>query len=118
MEAQVTQTPNLLTGNTVNPLSRFYRAVIPGIEAPAWRAHFQAMRQRIAWLLLGLISGLARPMWGEPKPVTNRQIIILVFDHDRLAQSVDGEAEREARGILGVPGSTCFGVTVCTFGNP
>lgn len=39
-------------------------------------------------------------MWGEPKPVTNRQIIILVFDHDRLAQSVDGEAEREARGIF------------------
>ena len=58
------------------------------------------MRQRIAWLVVGLIAGLARPMWGEPKPATNRPIMVLVFDHDRLAQSVDGEAKREAKSIF------------------
>jgi len=58
------------------------------------------MRQRITWLVLGLIAGLARQMWGEPKPATSRQIMILVFDHDSLARSVDVEAEREARGIF------------------
>jgi hypothetical protein len=58
------------------------------------------MRQKIKWLVVVLLAGMARPMWGEPKPAIDRQITVLVFDHDRLAQLVDGEAEREARKIF------------------
>ena len=58
------------------------------------------MRQKIECLVLVLLAGMAQPMWSEPRPAMNRQIVVLVFDHDRLAESVDAEAEREARGIF------------------
>ena len=58
------------------------------------------MRQRITWLLLGLIGGLARPMWGEPKPVTSRQIMSWSLTMTGWHRSVAVEAEREARGIF------------------
>lgn len=58
------------------------------------------MRHKFEWLELILLTGMVQPVWCEPKPAMNRQIMILVFDHDRLAQSVDAEAERETKGIF------------------
>ena len=58
------------------------------------------MRQRIAWLLLGLIVDWRAQCGANLNRLQIGKSSILVFDHDRLAQSVDGEAEREARGIF------------------